>query len=595
MKLPSLMRVLLGLIMISSTVAAQKEPEQPVCDREQAFGLIQEQIAQSKTVDNTAARVLILTQGADLLWPYRQSAARSVFAEAFEVAAQDFQSSQKQQAHAGTFPDQRLVVIRAIAQRDSEWARRLAKAIAEENQRDAEAGASTNNSYQGEALLNIANSLLKNDAKTAVTFARASLRYPASVALARFLFQLWAVDQRATNQFYQEALNAYANAPVNELLYLSAYAFGMNRVVGPEMQSTFFVVPANFTSDTAAQSAFMEAIFRRAQETTGRSEQPVSGPAAQPEIVQIFVALNGLRTLQPAYTDRVISLQATLEPLMSANARREASAISGWHQDLDTSVDGLADRIENEKVPEKKDRLIARAVMATKSIEEFERVESFVDKVSDSKFRDELFDWLYFKRTQKLISDGRFDEAAQLIPKVSQVDHRAFLAFSLASEGTKKIKDKVLAIQVLEDVVKTALKAPNTIEKARTLLGLTSSYARFDRSRAFEILGEAINVVNKIDEPDLTSTTIFRRIGTDRFTIHAAYEMRSATLETVFREFALDDFVKSLWLANQLPDKPLRATGTFAISGRCLEISKEASPRPKKPVSNLDQSQHHLR
>ena len=570
-----LMRVLLALILLSSTTVAQKQAERPVCDREQAFILIQEQIAQSKTVDNTAARISILTQGADLLWPYRQAAARATFAEAFEVATQDFRSSEKQQAHAGNLPDQRLVVIRAISQRDSEWARRLAKAIADENEKDEEAGASTDHRYQGETLLNIAATLLKNDPKTAVTFARASLRYPGSVALARFLFQLWIVDQRVSNQFYQEALNAYANAPVNELLYLSAYAFGMNRVVGPEMQSTFFTVPPNFSSDAVAQSAFMDVVLRRAQETTARTEQPVSGPAAQPEIVQIYVALNGLRTLEPAYADRVISLLATIEPFLSAHARREASDISGWHQDLDLSLEKLGDRIENEKVPEKRDRLIARAVLASKSIEELERVESFVERVSDLKFRGELLDWLYFKRVQKLVSDGRLDEAAQLIPKVGRVDHRAFLAYLLASESTKKIKDSVLVIQVLEDVVKTALKAPNTSEKARTLLGLTSSYAKFDRSRAFEILGEAINVIGKIDEPDLTSTAIFRRIGTDRFTIHAAYEMRSSTLGTVFREFALDDFVKSLWLANQLPDKPLRAKGTFAISGRCLEISKK--------------------
>jgi len=570
-----LTRVLLALILLGSTTVAQKQAERPVCDREQAFILIQEQIAQSKTVDNTAARISILTQGADLLWPYRQAAARATFAEAFEVATQDFRSSEKQQAHAGNLPDQRLVVIRAISQRDSEWARRLAKAIADENEKDEEAGAPTDNRYQGETLLNIAATLLKNDPKTAVTFARASLRYPGSVALARFLFQLWIVDQRVSNQFYQEALNAYANAPVNELLYLSAYAFGMNRVVGPEMQSTFFTVPPNFSSDAVAQSAFMDVVLRRAQETTARTEQPVSGPAAQPEIVQIYVALNGLRTLELAYADRVISLLATIEPFLSAHARREASDISGWHQDLDLSLEKLGDRIENEKVPEKRERLIARAVLASKSIEELERVESFVEKVSDLKFRGELLDWLYFKRVQKLVSDGRLDEAAQLIPKVGRVDHRAFLAYLLASESTKKIKDSVLVIQVLEDVVKTALKAPNTSEKARTLLGLTSSYAKFDRSRAFEILGEAINVIGKIDEPDLTSTAIFRRIGTDRFTIHAAYEMRSSTLETVFREFALDDFVKSLWLANQLPDKPLRATGTFAISGRCLEISKK--------------------
>jgi hypothetical protein len=165
------------------------------------------------------------------------------------------------------------------------------------------------------------------------------------------------------------------------------------------------------------------------------------------------------------------------------------------------------------------------------------------------------------------------------------VDHRAYLAFLLASESTRKIKDSVLAIQVLEDVAKTALKVPNTIEKARTLLGLTSTYAKFDRPRAFEILEAAINVVSKINEPDLTSTAIFRRIGTSRFTMHAAYEIRGSSLDTVFREFAPDDFVKSLWLANQLPDKPLRAAGTFAISGRCLEIAKQKEPAAKLKAS----------
>ncbi len=562
----SFLRVLLALVVISQLGVLTVAQE---CDREQAFSLIQEQIAQSKTLEKTAARISVLTQGADLLWPYRQSAARSAFEEAFEVASQ------------GNAPDQRFVVIRAIAQRDSEWARRLAKAIAEEKRSDEEAGVSTDNRYRAETLLNVAGSLLQNDSKTAISFARASLRYPASVALARFLFQLWSVDKQAASRFYQQALSVYANAPVNQLLYLSAYPFGINRVVGPEMQSTFFVLPKDFTPDAAAESAFLEVILRRGQETKARPTQPVSGPVAQPEIVQIYLALNSLQASvardQPAYAGRVMSLVTTLEPLLSAEARHEASNIARWHQDLNLSLETIAERIENEKVPEKKDRLIARAVLASKSTEELERVESLVDKVSESKFRGELLDWLYFKRTQKLVSDGRLDEAAQLISKVSQVDHRAYLAFLLASESTKKIKDSALVLQVLEDVVKTALKAPNTNEKARTLLGLTSSYAKFDRTRAFEILGEAINVINKIDEPDLTSTAVLRRIGTDRFTIHVAYEMRTSSLDTVFREFAIDDFVKSLWLANQLPDKPLRATGTFAISGRCLEISKEPS------------------
>src|SRR5262245_46554311 len=92
------MIVLLGIILItqvSATAATQKQTdgqkafESQPCDREEAFNLIQEQIAQSKTLDKTADRISILTQGAELLWPYRQPAARSAFEEAFELANQE--------------------------------------------------------------------------------------------------------------------------------------------------------------------------------------------------------------------------------------------------------------------------------------------------------------------------------------------------------------------------------------------------------------------------------------------------------------------------------------------------------------------------
>jgi hypothetical protein len=408
MSLSLFIRVLLGLILItqiSFTTAAQpqssqKEPERQVCDREEAFSLIQEQIAQSKTIDKTAARIVIPTQGADLLWPYRHPAARAAFEEAFDLATQDFELRLKTVGDKkSNLPDQRFVVIHLIARRDSAWARRLAKAIAEENQRDEQAGVSTANRDQAETLLNIATSLLQNDSKTALTFARASLRYPPSVALGRFLFQLGASDQQAASQFYQQALNAYANAPVNELLYLSVYPFGTNRVVGPEMQSTFFTVPAKFVPDTAAQTAFLEVMLRRGQEATERSAQPVSGPAGLPEIVQIYLALSGLRNLasrdQPAYADRVASLQATVEALLSVEARQDSATILRQQQELSISLDNLVDRIEREKIPEKKDQLIARAVLAAKSADELERIEALIEKVSDSKFRGELFDWLY--------------------------------------------------------------------------------------------------------------------------------------------------------------------------------------------------------
>src|SRR5207245_2599399 len=91
-----------------------------------------------------------------------------------------------------------------------------------------------------EKLLGMASALLSSDQTAALGFAANSLRYPATLSLPAFLYKLAPINRSGADQFYQEALAAYANAPMDQFLYLSSYPFGNNREAGEMPSYTYY-------------------------------------------------------------------------------------------------------------------------------------------------------------------------------------------------------------------------------------------------------------------------------------------------------------------------------------------------------------------
>src|SRR5690348_6622894 len=71
--------------IIPHRVLAQSKPvgsgQSPLCNRDNAVEMIKQQIGLTKTFKNSIQRIAVLTRAADLLWPYEQDRARSVFIE----------------------------------------------------------------------------------------------------------------------------------------------------------------------------------------------------------------------------------------------------------------------------------------------------------------------------------------------------------------------------------------------------------------------------------------------------------------------------------------------------------------------------------
>jgi len=99
--------------------------------------MIRQQIDVTKTFDNAVRRIAVLIRAADLLWPFQQDKTRAAFTEVFEVAAQNEKEKSEQSKDRRRVliielqtPDQRYVVIRAVAKRDSAWAKKANPASA---------------------------------------------------------------------------------------------------------------------------------------------------------------------------------------------------------------------------------------------------------------------------------------------------------------------------------------------------------------------------------------------------------------------------------------------------------------------------------
>lgn len=583
---------------------AAAAPAAPDCDRQRALALVQQQAADARSFEKPLGQLNVMTRAAELLWPYDEDAARAIFTDAFELATKYFLAKGDEAKHEGRgamiiLPDQRVVVLRAVAKRDAQWARKLALEAAEDTRRAAETKAPQVLGVQspGYKLLELASSLLSLNQTVALELIRKSFAYPANVTQARLFYQLAASDQALADTLAREAVAAYGQAGTTEdLSYVSLYAFGLPNAISPLPLMMPYTVPQNFAPNAALQELTLKAYIARAETILKNPEQYAeSANKPWPETMQMLVALTSLEPLaaqtHAAYVERISNLKASMQAAMGEKEQKRAADLLQSRRDheRESKFESLVEEIEGEAAPEKRERLIANAALAAETITQLEQVESLAQKIGESEGRRQLSNWLNFKRAQLLVKEGRLDEAKAVADRVDELDNRAILYFEIAREGIKKLEDKKRARELLDEVAAAAAKAPNTDMKARTLLGVTHLLAEFDALRSAEVLADAVKTINTLNEPELGTGFVLRRIEGKNFSVYSGYNVPGFNLENSFRELGTRDFDGALALARNLSDRHLRSTAILGLSSHCLEQTPKpaAPPKPDAPKPSV--------
>jgi hypothetical protein len=602
----------LCLLPAAARAQAKEQAEKPkvFCEPSRAVALVGEQLSEAKAFDNPVKRVAVMTRAAGMLWPRERAQARAVFTEAFELASRLYRERGDEVRHESArpdsklpglvvqLPDQRFVVLRAIAGRDAAWARELAARAAEETRAEAkkdEAASEERHRPVGEKLLSFAESVLESDRPTALAVARSSFADPASMYLPTFLYRLAESDRAAADALYREALAAYAERDVASLLHLSQYPFALTSAIAPVMPNMFARKPAGFGADPQLQRLFVGVFLNFAgRRLAALAEQPpAEGPPyreSEPEL--IYAALRALEALygagEPAALERIGVLQGQALTLLSPARQRRAAGSS--QRDLgggdvgprENSFEAALERVE--KVPaDRRDMHLSGAIMHASDPAPLERVEAVAQRLEDAEVRRQVLNWVYFRRGQKAAVEGDFDEARRLAERLDALEARALLLLDIATRALQRADDKQRAEELLVAVVAAARKAPDTEAKARALLGVAHLYAGFDYLRGLGVLGEAVSAVNKLSDPDLAATVMRVTIQGKNFSTFAGWPMPNFTLESAFGELGARDFEATLAAANQVGDKYLRATSVLALAAKCL-ADAERQDAPKKPA-----------
>jgi len=104
--------------------------------------LAEKQVKAVALLDQPQKQIAVMIRAADVLWKAQESSARKIFTDAFEIAEQRFKEKGDETAKDGRMivqiPDQRFIVMHAIAKRDAAWGKKLAEQIAEQGRREAE-------------------------------------------------------------------------------------------------------------------------------------------------------------------------------------------------------------------------------------------------------------------------------------------------------------------------------------------------------------------------------------------------------------------------------------------------------------------------
>ena len=584
---------LLLLVFSSFTIDAQKNSKKPVkeCNALLARQLVEQQAEESKSVAETDKRINILLRVADFLWIADEETARKHFTEAFQIAQERFREKDiEKKETAGLIiypPDYRFDVISHVAKRDAEWAKKLSDAVMKEFDEDKEKDKRSDfdKDHEVQSILGIAGQTAKDNQNLSLTLARRAMRYPLGNAWYFTLYQMAGNNQPLADQIYNELLINYANAEVFRLLYLSAYPFGQERIFGVEKYSLGTSVPANFSPNQNLKRQFFLTLFRRVMKLTPESITK-SLQTSTPESAIAAIALNEFELiitqqfpdlLQPYSQARIHANSVTAaNDLESAKKRDEQG--KGFYKSFDERIKEVEQANAEGKLT---DSLIFQLVQAAKTEDDYQKAESWLDKMIEESGREAVADYFYFQRSKLATKEKRFEDGRKFALKVDRIEHRAVLFFDIAEAKMKEPMTKSESLHTLLEVSQTALKAPDTVEKAQVLLGLAFMFEKVDYYNALGSLADAVKTANKLESPNLTTNFISRQILLKNFSFYTGYSVPGFDVSETFYELSKKDFQSALNYTTSFSDKYLRTLAVLATVKDCEKNDKPIKQKTK--------------
>jgi hypothetical protein len=595
--------VLILTLLCSLAITGQNPPpDDPVCTANFSQLVIGQQIDDSRNVD-ARKRVKILIRAADFLWKIDEEMSRRYFTEGYAKATEHFNEkgfeiAKRDPEQGGLFnplSDLRTDVIRAVAKHDSEWARDLTSKLMAEYDKARNDRKDDARDKEPAELLMMASETSKTDPGFAMFLFRLAMRYPLNSTWYFVLYSAARANQAMGDQVYAEALFNYRNEAPSKLLFLSAYPFGTVRIMGSDRFSFGSSVPTGFSPNASLQRQFISTFFDRvtaiAADPSVFQPQPANSYPA-PEPVFISSALSDIEPLVisdfPDLMGRLGIVRSLAAALLNDDLRERLGGSDRFRNSValtfEERIKKATEDDSNGKLAD--EQIIGLITFENMSEAQFKLVEPFLAKIKDEKLRPEAVSHFWSLRTDKAITDRRFEDAERHSKRVPELDHRSVLMFRLVEAQSKDSMSASSAFDNLNALSKLARSAPNSVAKAHVLLGLSTYYTKLNRGMAIDELSEAVRVINSLPEgADLLSTQVVRQLRSKNGSHFAVVPLPGANLETVFSELSKEGVEVPLATARGINDRYFRILAVLAIAKNCADEVKRKAAETR---SNLD-------
>lgn len=571
----------------------EPKPEIEGCNNEFARFLVDQQVSESRSIVATAKRVRILTRSADFIWKFDQPTARGYFTDAFKVATDHFREKgfEKKGDNRASFqlPDYRFEVIRAIAKKDAEWAKKLTEQLLKDFEKAAKDRTELDKRRELDSIMSIAQESVKTNPDLSWYLFRRAMKYPLDVHWYFALPSVAGKDRRFGDTLYTELLANYANETPRRLLFLSAYPFASQRVFGVDKFSYGTVMPAEFQESIPLQQRFLDFFLRRISAYASDPANLNKAPEGYYKSESIYM-LTAIKEMEPVIIEKFPHL---LQRLSEARAQANAAMTDELRKSMadgekynDKIVRTLEERLEEVEKADSEGKLndwmIAQLLLwgqESKTEEQFAKIEPWLDKIRDETSRLGTIHYFWFLRAKRAIKDHRMDDARKFAEKVPELDHRAVLIFEIAEAQLKDLNEAAAVYQTLTDVSKVARQSEDSIAKARVHLGIAALYEKVNHTFALDELSDALKVINRLEDPDITSNFVYRQVSGKDFSFTSSFGIPGYDMESTFRLLSKTDFDMPLSNARTLNDKYFRTLAVIAIAQNCID-----RPKPKPAV-----------
>jgi hypothetical protein len=573
--------------------------------QQRALLLLDQSATESVALSDKWMIARLQSAAADALWEHQPERARELFRNAFDAALAHYRDTGDTNQIRVTRSsylhkqDQRLEILRLAGRRDAELGQTLTEEYIRERQREQEekkqkTASSMRNSDNrvfgdvgGTDLIQVADSLLSVDPKSATEVAQRSIDVGIATGFASFLFQLSTKDRRQSDALYLMALERLLRDPfphAGQLMILMPYAFAQRNFSSSNGDSSSmfgFNLPQGFTASDQLVQRYLGTAFtvlnRNAELAAGQIED-----AANRYHVALYAALYltpQVEKYQPNLLADWQGVTARLTQLASEQARsripaqvkrrfEETAPTQKSNEDRLQSLLGEAETATDPKV--RASKLFQAAMQAS---EDTEKALEIADKIPDLTDRRKVRSWISFSAADKLAGENKLEEARRYALNVDEADQRAWLFQKIARKQLET--DRPAAERTLQEAMKHATDAENNPAKVRALIGIASAYALFDLEHAFETSSTIVRTLSRLKEPLSDSGKLVRSIEAGGFSSINTTDAKETELISLMTLLGQRDPQRALLQAQLVEDSQTKLSMIIAISTSMLSAQKD--------------------